>query len=191
MDPIYFASADEFRAWLDEHHAHATEMVVGFYKVHTGKPSMTWSDAVDQALCFGWIDGVGRRVDDERYTIRFTPRKPTSIWSKVNVAKVEALTKAGLMQPAGIAAYERRSAARTGTYSHEAETHELGPDYEARFRADEAAWAWWEGQPPSYRRAATHWVTSAKREETREKRLATLVEDSRAARRIKMLRRRD
>ena len=188
MEPLFFASAAEWRAWLEEHHETATEVVVGFHKKKTGKPSMTWSEAVDQALCFGWIDGIRRSQGPDAYSNRFTPRKPTSNWSNVNVAKVEALTKQGLMRPAGVAAFARRRPAGTGVYSFETGDDGLG-EYEAELRRDEEAWAWFESQPPGYRRQAAHWVRSAKREETRRSRLATLIADSRAGDRIKPLRR--
>jgi uncharacterized protein YdeI (YjbR/CyaY-like superfamily) len=188
MDPIFFASPAAFRAWLEKHHASEREVLVGFHKKATGKPTMTWSESVDEALCFGWIDGVRRGAGADAYTIRFTPRKPASTWSKVNVAKVEALTKAGRMRPAGVAAFERRTAERTGIYSFESENHGLGA-YEAELRANKKAWAWFEKQPPGYQRTAAHWVTSAKKEETRRSRLATLIADAAAGRKIKPLRR--
>jgi uncharacterized protein YdeI (YjbR/CyaY-like superfamily) len=161
---------------------------VGYWKKHTGKPSLTWSEAVDQALCFGWIDGRVNRVDDERHVQRFTPRKPGSNWSKVNVEKVAKLKQAGSMQPAGLAAFERRTDDRTGVYSFEREAA-LTPDYEARLRANRAAAEYFDSRPPWYRRTAIHLVMSAKREETRERRLEQLIEDSAAGRDIKQLRR--
>jgi uncharacterized protein YdeI (YjbR/CyaY-like superfamily) len=161
---------------------------VGYWKTHTGKPSLTWSEAVDQALCFGWIDGRVNRVDDERHIQRFTPRKPGSNWSKINVEKVAKLKEAGLMQPAGLAAFERRTDDKTGVYSFEREAA-LTPEYEARLRANKAAADYFDSRPPWYRRAATHLVMSAKREETRERRLEQLIEDSAAGRDIKQLRR--
>jgi uncharacterized protein YdeI (YjbR/CyaY-like superfamily) len=182
----FFPSPAEWRAWLEEHHATETEVVVGFYKKATGKQRMTWSEAVDEAICFGWIDGQGRRLDDERNTIRFTPRKPGSIWSLVNVAKVESLEQQGKMTDAGRAAFARRRADRTGVYSHE--QTEIAFD-DSALRAVPEAWEFWERQPPSYRRPASHWVTSAKRPETREKRLAELVRDCAAGVRVKHLRR--
>lgn len=189
MQPVWFDSPEAFRAWLEANHATATELLVGFHKVGTGRPSMTWSQSVDQALSFGWIDGVRRRVDDERYTIRFTPRKPGSIWSKVNVAKVAELERQGLLTPAGAAAFAARREEATGVYAFERDAPaELPPAMEAAFRADAAAWAWWESQPPGYRRQATHWVVSAKREETRQRRFATLVTDCAAGRRLKQYR---
>jgi uncharacterized protein YdeI (YjbR/CyaY-like superfamily) len=183
MEPKFFATPDDFRAWLQDHHDSETELSVGFYKKASGKPSMTWSEAVDQALCFGWIDGRVNSIDAESYMHRFTPRKPTSNWSKVNIAKVAALEEGGLMHPAGRAAFEARSEARSGIYSFEQDRPaELPAEYEQRLRADAAAWDYWQASAPGYRRTATHWVVSAKREETRERRLAQLVECSAAGR---------
>jgi uncharacterized protein YdeI (YjbR/CyaY-like superfamily) len=187
-DPVFFDSPAAFRAWLEQHHATATELLVGFHKVGTGRSSMTWSQSVDQALCFGWIDGVRRRIDDERYCIRFTPRKPGSNWSKVNVAKVAELRARGLMAAAGDAAFDARRDATTGVYSFEQDQPtELPPEMDAAFRADGAAWRWWTAQPPGYRRTASHWVMSAKREDTRQRRFATLVADCAAGRRLAQL----
>jgi uncharacterized protein YdeI (YjbR/CyaY-like superfamily) len=184
----YFGSPEEFRAWLEEHHESETEVWLGYWKKHTGKPSLTWSQAVDEALCFGWIDGILRRVDDERHVQRFTPRKPASNWSAVNVAKVEQLRAEGRMRPAGEAAFARRSEARTGVYSYE-QRHEASfePEHEQRFRADAAAWAYWTAAAPSYRTMATWWVVSAKKPETRERRLGRLIEDSAAGRKLAQL----
>jgi uncharacterized protein YdeI (YjbR/CyaY-like superfamily) len=161
---------------------------VGFHKRGSRRPSITWPESVDQALCFGWIDGVRKRVDDERYMIRFTPRKRSSTWSRVNVARVAELTEAGLMHPAGLAAFAART--EEGTYSYEQrEAAAFDPEREARLRADAAAWAWFSAQPPWYRRTATHWVMSAKREETRDRRLARLIADSAAGRTVGPLQR--
>jgi uncharacterized protein YdeI (YjbR/CyaY-like superfamily) len=162
---------------------------VGIYKTHTGKRAMTWSESVDQALCFGWIDGKVNTIDADRYMQRFTPRKPGSNWSKVNVAKVEKLKEAGLMRPAGIAAFERRSEDRTGVYSFERAAEGLPPEYDERLRANSAAADYFYARPPGYRRTAVHLVMSAKREETRLRRLERLIEDSAAGRDIKELRR--
>jgi uncharacterized protein YdeI (YjbR/CyaY-like superfamily) len=183
-EPIFFESAEELRAWFEANHETATELRVGFHRVGTGRPTLTWSESVDEALCFGWIDGVRHRVDDTRYTNRFTPRKPTSNWSAINVAKVAELTKEGRMRPAGIAAFERRKPDRTGTYSYEMARAAFEPDLERRFRSKKRAWSFFEAQPPGYRRTATYWVMSAKRPETRAKRLATLIADSAAGRRL-------
>jgi uncharacterized protein YdeI (YjbR/CyaY-like superfamily) len=185
MEPHFFKSAAEFRHWLEKNHDSATEVFVGFYKKGTGKASMSWSDAVDQALCFGWIDGVRRRFDDQSYAQRFTPRKPKSNWSAVNVAKVAELTKKGLMQRAGLGAFEARSPTRTAIYSYENQPRDLGPQYEKIFKKERDAWRFFEAQAPSYKRMAIWWVLSAKRDETRSKRLATLIEDSREGRRLK------
>jgi uncharacterized protein YdeI (YjbR/CyaY-like superfamily) len=173
---VYFSSPAAFRKWLEKNHAKSEELLVGFYKVGSGKPSLTWPQSVDQALCYGWIDGVRRSVDEERYTIRFTPRKSRSTWSAVNIRRVGELLEEGLMQPAGIAAFERRESARSGIYSYEQRPRDVEPELEAKIRAGGAkAWAYFSAQPPSYRRAAQWWVISAKKEETRERRLATLI----------------
>jgi uncharacterized protein YdeI (YjbR/CyaY-like superfamily) len=181
----FFADPSEFRAWLERHHAGHDELLVGFWKKASGKPSMTWSESVDEALSFGWIDGVRRSLGEDAYTIRFTPRRPRSIWSAVNVAKAEALIAEGRMHPAGLAAFEARTPQRTGVYSHEnRKAARFSPDQEVEFRADAKAWAWFESRPPSYRRMATWWVVSAKKEETRRRRLTQLIEDSRAGRTV-------
>jgi uncharacterized protein YdeI (YjbR/CyaY-like superfamily) len=187
-EPIFFPSAAKFRAWLERNHASASEVLVGFHKRATGRPTMTWSESVDQALCFGWIDGVRRGLGADAYTIRFTPRRPTSTWSRVNIAKVEALMRQGLMRPAGTAAFEARTAGRSGTYSYEAGA-KFSRAERAGFRAHEQAWAWFQAQAPYYRRTAEHWVASAKRPATRASRLQTLIDDSAAGRKIKPLRR--
>jgi uncharacterized protein YdeI (YjbR/CyaY-like superfamily) len=182
--PAFYATPDAWRAWLEAHHAGEREHWVGFHKRNTSPQapeSITWPEAVDQALCFGWIDGIRRRVDETSYAIRFTPRKRTSRWSMVNVRRVGELREAGLMRPAGIAAFEARSA--EGTYSYEQrDAAAFDPHRERRLRANAAAWAFFSAQPPWYRRTATHWVMSAKREETRDRRLARLIEDSAAGR---------
>jgi len=190
MDPLYFASAAEFGAWLTEHHATETAVYVGYWKKATGRPTLTWPEAVDEALRFGWIDGVRLAVDDERHAQRFTPRMARSTWSLVNVRKAEALITAGRMEPAGLAAFEARRSDNTGIYSFErAEPAALETDEEAQFRANAAAWEWFEKVAPSYRKAALHWVVSAKQPQTRIRRLATLIEDSAAGLRIKPMRR--
>jgi uncharacterized protein YdeI (YjbR/CyaY-like superfamily) len=182
-EPTFYATPEEWRAWLAEHHAGAREDWVGFHRRATGRPSMTWPESVDQALCFGWIDGVRKRVDDERYMIRFTPRTPSSRWSRVNVARVAELEAAGLMHPAGRAAFAART--EEGAYSYEQrEAAAFDPERERRLRANAAAAAFFAAQPPGYRRTATHWVMSAKRDETRDRRLAQLIADSAAGRRI-------
>lgn len=174
--PVFFEDAQAFRAWLAAHAHKETELLVGFHKVSTGKPCMTWSESVDQALCYGWIDGVRKRVDDATYTIRFTPRKAGSIWSAVNIDKVAKLREQGLMTPAGEAAFAQRSEDRSRVYSHERETPaELAPEDLARFRRHKAAWAFFESCPPGARKRMLHVVTSAKKPETRAARLDRLI----------------
>jgi uncharacterized protein YdeI (YjbR/CyaY-like superfamily) len=191
VDPIFFPAPEDFRAWLEQNHETADEVLVGFYKKKAGKPSMTWSDSVDQALCFGWIDGKGRSLGDEAHTIRFTPRRPKSNWSAINIAKVAQLTEQGLMRPAGQAAFEKREEARSGVYSYE-QRHlaALTEEQEAEFRANPAAWEWFQAAAPSYRKTAIFWVTRAKREETKAKRLRQLIDDSAAGLAVPPFRRR-
>ncbi len=184
MQPTFFDSPKAFRAWLEKNHDRASELLIGFYKRATGKPSMTWPESVDQALCFGWIDGVRHRIDDERYSIRFTPRKRGSIWSAVNIARALELQRLGLMHAAGVRAFEDRREDKSRIYSYENAKRGLPPPYEKRFRANKKAWTYFNEQPPSYRRVAIYWVTSAKKEETRARRLATLIDDSAHGRRL-------
>jgi uncharacterized protein YdeI (YjbR/CyaY-like superfamily) len=176
----YLESAEELRDWFDANHQTATELWLGYYKKATGRPTVSWSEAVDEALCVGWIDSVRYSVDAERSRQRFTPRRKGSNWSAINVAKIAQLTKEGRMRPAGLAAFEARTEVRTGVYSYE-QRHEatLTSDEESRFRQDDEAWTWFQSRPPSYRTAAVWWINSAKRDETRERRLAQLIEESR------------
>ena len=188
MDPIFFESPAELRAWLEQNHDAETELIVGAHRKATGRPSVTWPEIVDQALCFGWIDGIRRGIDDESWSIRLTPRKPTSNWSNVNIGRIAELDRKGLMHPAGLAAFERRSEARSGIYSYERrKAAKFDSDQEREFRANAAAWSFFQSLPAGYRRTATHWVTVAKREETRRKRLSTLIEDSANGRRLRHL----
>ena len=187
MKPTFFATPAAMRAWLKAHHAADTEVLVGFYKKGSGKPSITWPESVDEALCVGWIDGIRRRVDEESYTIRFTPRKAGSIWSAVNIKRVEALQAAGLMQPAGLAAFAKRKEARSAVYAYEQRGQALSAEYEERLKANHRAWEFFEAQPAWYRRTATWWVISAKREATRQKRLAQLIDDSAQGKTIRPL----
>lgn len=181
MEPTTFAGPSGFRTWLQQHHDSATELWVGFYRKGTGKPSMTWAEAVDEALCFGWIDGLTKRVDDERWMIRFTPRRPGSVWSTRNIDRVAELTRRRRMRAAGRKAFEARREDRSAIYSYENRARaRFSPEFEARFRARRDAWVGFEARPPSYRQAAIVWVMSAKREETRERRLAQLIEASAA-----------
>jgi uncharacterized protein YdeI (YjbR/CyaY-like superfamily) len=185
VKPKFFPTPAKWRAWLEAHHETAAELLVGFYKTSTGKPSITWPESVDEALCFGWIDARRQSLGDDAYTIRFVPRKPTSIWSAINVAKVKALTSAGKMRPAGERAFAKRTAAKTGVYSFERnEAAVLAPAQAARLRANAKAAAFFTAQAPWYQRTAIHWVISAKQEATRERRLQTLIADSAAGRRI-------
>jgi uncharacterized protein YdeI (YjbR/CyaY-like superfamily) len=191
IEPRFFATPDELRAWFDAHHGSEPELWLGYHKKHTGRPSVTWAQAVEEALCVGWIDGRVHRIDDESHMQRFTPRRPGSVWSKVNIAKVAQLTEAGRMRPAGVAAFAARREDRSGIYSFERdEAAAFDAAAEARFRAHPEAWAFFEAQPPGYRRTATHWVVSAKRPETRDRRLGTLIADSAAGRRLAQLTRR-
>jgi uncharacterized protein YdeI (YjbR/CyaY-like superfamily) len=188
LEPTFFETPADFRAWLEQNHEEHKELLVGFYKKGSGRPSITWPESVDQALCFGWIDGVRRGIDDESYTIRFTPRKPSSNWSSVNIKRVGDLEELGLMRAAGRAAFERRSAERSGIYSYE-QRHAatLDPAQQREFRANPQAWDFFQAQPRGYRQTATHWVVRAKREETKAKRLATLIDDSANGRRLRHL----
>jgi uncharacterized protein YdeI (YjbR/CyaY-like superfamily) len=190
MQPVFFATPADFRRWLKKHHRSEAELWVGFHKKKTGLPSLTWPESVDEALCFGWIDGVRKSIDAERYVIRFTPRKSASTWSTVNTRRAEELIRNGRMQPAGLRAFEARDAKKSGIYSFEQRKQaRLSSEAEAKFKANRAAWTFFEAQPPWYRRTAIFWVVSAKREETRGRRLQTLIEDSAAGRRIGPLRR--
>lgn len=187
---VYFDSPAAFRRWLEAHHDSADELFVGYHKAHTGRPSLSWPESVDEALCFGWIDGIRRRVDDDRYTIRFTPRRRHSIWSLVNIRRVAVLTADGRMQPSGLRAFEARRDDRSGVYAFERPAPAaLDAVDERRFKTHRKAWTFFQSQPPGYRTTAMHWVTSAKKAETREKRLATLIADSEAGLRIASLRR--
>ena len=188
LNPTYFATPLAFRKWLQENHEHEKALLVGFYKVGSGKPSMTWPESVDEAICFGWIDGIRRSVDEERYCIRFTPRKAGSIWSAINIKKVETLTKLGLMQPAGIAAYAKRSENKSAIYAYEKAPVELDKAFEKRFKANKKAWNFFKSLPPSYQRTAIHWVMSAKQVATRLKRMQDLISDSEEGLKIKPLR---
>lgn len=184
-EPLFFEDPSAFYEWLREHHDKETEVWIGFHRKKFGKPTIAWSEAVDQALCWGWIDGIRKSIDDVSYMNRFTPRKPTSNWSAVNLAKVEELEKRGLMQPPGRAAFERRRTDRTAIYSYEQRKNPaFTPEQLAEFQAEAAAWEFFSAQPPYYRRTATYWVISAKREETRARRLRRLIEDSEAGRRL-------
>jgi uncharacterized protein YdeI (YjbR/CyaY-like superfamily) len=174
----FFKSGTDFRRWLEKNHSSADELWVGFYRKDSGKGGITYAQALDEALCYGWIDGIRKKLDDISFTTRFTPRKPNSIWSNVNVAHVSRLTQEGRMMPPGIAAYEKKTDARTGVYSFERETASLDPAMVREFRKNRQAWKFFEAQPPYYRRLAAWYVISAKRQETRDMRLKRLIDDS-------------
>jgi uncharacterized protein YdeI (YjbR/CyaY-like superfamily) len=187
--PRFFGTPEELRAWFVEHYDAADEVLVGFHERATRTPCITWAESVDEALCFGWIDGVRRSLDENRYTIRFTPRRARSIWSAKNLARFRELTDEGRVEPAGKRAFETRDEARTNQYSFEQETLALTRAQEREFRANKKAWAFFQTQPPSYRKPAIWWVVSAKKDETKARRLATLIDDSQRGLRIKQLRR--
>ena len=177
MKPTFFAKPSQFRAWLKKNHKTAAELLVGFYKKDSGKPSITWPESVDEALCVGWIDGIRRRVDDDAYTIRFTPRRKGSIWSAVNIKRAKELSEAGLMRPAGLAAFDKRDEKKSAIYSYEQRTTtEFDAAYEKKFRANKKAWAFLETQPPWYQRQLRYYVMSAKTEATRLKRLQAAID---------------
>jgi uncharacterized protein YdeI (YjbR/CyaY-like superfamily) len=189
VEPVFFPAPSEFRAWLEENHERAGELLVGFYKKATGKPSMTWPESVDEALCFGWIDGVRRSLGPDGYTIRFTPRKPRSTWSAINIGRAQELIREGRMRPTGQRAFEARRDDRSAIYAYEQrQDAKLAPKEERELRADERAWQFFQSQPPWYRKNVIWWVVSAKRDETRRKRLRTLIEDSANGMRIRHLR---
>ena len=177
--PKFFPTLNDWRAWLEKNHAKLEELWVGFYKRDSGRPSITWPESVDGALCFGWIDGVRKSIDTASYMIRFTPRKPRSIWSAINLKRVGELQKLGLMHTAGLAAFAKRDGDRSAIYAYEQrQTAKLPPKFEKQFRKQTEAWTFFKSQPPRYQRTSTHWVISAKKEETRLKRLATLIDCS-------------
>lgn len=178
--PTFFETSAAFRKWLKKNHKKENELLVGFYKVNSGKPSITWPQSVDEALCFGWIDGVRKSIDENSYCIRFTPRKSTSIWSNINIKKIEDLISKGLMEPAGIAIYEKRSEHTSRIYSYEKKAIKLSVEFEKAFKANKKAWTFFQSLAPSYRKPATNWVMSAKQETTRVKRLTELIADSEA-----------
>lgn len=177
-DVTIFPSAADFRRWLEEHHASAPEMWIGYYKKHVPKTAMTYAQAVEEALCFGWIDGITFRIDDEVTATRFTPRRRTSNWSAINIARIAELTAAGRMHPAGTRAFEERDR-RKDAYADRLSAEELPPDLVQRFKADADAWSAWQRRPAGFRRQATSWVMSAKRAETRERRLEQLIDGMR------------
>ena len=190
LEIVYFRSPADLRAWFDQHHQTAQELWIGYYKKNSREPSITWPESVDEALCFGWIDGIRRSVDEMRYTIRFTPRRPGSTWSAVNIARVLALKEAGRIHLAGLQAFEARQENKSGIYSYEQRRDQLDEPYVSLLQNNQAAWDFYQAQPASYRKAVNWWVISAKMEETRRKRLAQLVEDSANSRTIAQFTRR-
>ena len=177
--PTFFKTPSDFRSWLQKHASSEHELVVGFYKKDSGRPSITWPESVDEALCAGWIDGVRKSIDEVSYQIRFTPRKATSIWSAINIKRVEVLTAEGRMTPAGLAAFGKRSEAKSRTYAYEQTTEAtLSPAAEKQFRANPSAWDFFITQPLGYRKRFIWWIVSAKQDATRDKRLAQLIEAS-------------
>lgn len=183
MKVTFFPTASGFRQWLELNHTTAAELWVGFHKLGSGKPSLTWPESVDQALCFGWIDGLRKSIDEDSYKIRFSPRRPRSTWSAVNIKRVEVLTGLGLMHPAGLQAFEARRENRSGIYSYEQRTADLPEQYAIILRANTKAWDFFQAQPPSYRKTIHWWILSAKTEATRLKRLQKLIDDSANGRR--------
>ena len=184
MEPRFFQTQKDFRRWLEENHEKESEIIVGFYNIKSGKKTMTWSEAVDQALCFGWIDGVRRRVDEESYSNRFTPRRPNSNWSAVNIKKVEELTAKGLMKPAGIAAFQKRKEEKSAIYAYENERKQFSEEFEKQFKANEKAWNFFEKQANWYKKQMTGWVMTAKQETTRARRLEKLIAESENEKRL-------
>jgi len=186
-EPTFFRTQASFRKWLEKNHDKAKELLVGFYKVNSGKQSMTWSESVDEAICFGWIDGLRRSINQESYSIRFTLRKPGSIWSAINIKKVEDLSQKGLMHPSGMAAFEKREDKKSAIYSYEKAPENLSDDFSKKFKSNKKAWKFFESMAPSYQRSAIHWVMNAKQDGTKLKRLDELIKDSEAGRKIKRL----
>ena len=184
MEPTFFATQSGFRRWLTKNHDRSSQLLVGFYKVGSGRPSMTWSESVDQALCFGWIDGVRKRIDEISYSIRFTPRKPTSIWSAINIKKVEDLIRSCQMQPAGLAAFEKRTEIRSKIYSYESAPVKLSPSFEKQFRSNKKAWEFFNSQAPSYRNVIIHRIMTAKQQKTKLLRLQQVISSSEQFKRL-------
>jgi len=190
MKATFFETLQSFREWLRRNHDKERELLVGLHKKSSGRASITWPEAVDAALCYGWIDGVRRSAGSFSYTIRFTPRKSDSVWSAINIRRAKELVRMSLMQPAGLAAFQRRSDDKSAIYSYEQrKTAKLTGAYERKFRSQKRAWRFFQAQPPGYRRTVSYWVLDAQKEETRQRRLARLIDDSAHERRIAELRR--
>lgn len=184
MKPRFFRTPRELRAWFEKNHRSETELLIGFYKKGSGKPSITWPESVDEALCVGWIDGIRRNLDEESYSIRFTPRRPTSVWSAINIGRVEALSAEGRMRPEGLAAFAARRENKSGIYAYEQREDQLPEPYASKLAKNSAAASFFQAQPPYYRKTIGWWVVSAKKEETRQKRLEKLIAECAAGRRI-------
>jgi len=184
LKPKFFRTPANFETWLEKNHATATELWVGFYKKDSGKPSITWAESVDQALCFGWIDGIRKRVDEISYQIRFTPRRRRSIWSAINIKRARELARQTQMRPAGLKAFEARIENKSGIYSYEQRSTELSEPYTKVLKKNKAAWNFFEKQPPSYRKMIGWWIISAKKEETRMARLEKLISESAKGKRL-------
>ena len=187
MNLVFFPTQKDLRKWFEKNHKKEKELFVGYYKVASGKPTVTWSQSVDEALCFGWIDGIRRSVDEESYCIRFTPRNPKSNWSAINIAKVKKLTKLGLMKPEGLKAFGFRKEEKSKVYSYENPLVEFDKSYLKKFKSNRSAWKYFESKSPSYQKTTTRWVMSAKRETTRTKRLEELIHDCAAGNKIKTM----
>ena len=187
MKPIFFKKPSHLRKWFEKNAETATQLLVGFYKIGSGKPSINWSQSVDEALCFGWIDSVRNTIDDESYCIRFTPRKTKSIWSAVNIKKVEELKKLGLIKPKGLELFNNKDENKLNTYSFERSVVELSREFEKKFKTNKKAWKFFQQMVPSYKKPAINWVMSAKQEATKLSRLATLIKDSEEEKKIKPL----
>lgn len=187
MKPIFFKTQSELRKWFEKNHLSEPELILGYYKKGTGKETVSWSESVDQALCFGWIDSVRKSIGEESYQIRFTPRKPNSIWSNVNIKKIKELTDKGLLLPTGIEAFNKRKEEQSGIYAFENEEKKLHEVYEKQFKANKKAWEFFQQQPAGYKKLALHYVMSAKLEATRNKRFQDLITDSEAGLRMRQL----
>ncbi len=187
MKPIFFKDQSELRKWFEKNHLSEQELILGYYKKATEKETVSWSESVDQALCFGWIDSVRKSIDAESYQIRFTPRKPNSIWSNVNISKIKEMTDKGLMNQTGIEAFNKRKEHKSGIYAFETEEKQLTSEFETQFKANKKAWDFFNQQPPGYKKLALHYVMTAKLEATRNKRFQDLITDSEASLRLRQL----
>jgi len=184
---LFFPTQKDLRKWFEKNHKKEKELFVGYYKISSGKPSVTWSESVDEAICFGWIDGIRRSVDEESYCIRFTPRNPKSNWSAINIKKVEELTRLGLMKPEGVKAFSFRKEEKSKIYSYENPAVGFEKSYEKKFKANKQAWKYFQSTAPSYQKTTMRWVMSAKQDVTRLKRLEELIRDCTLGQKIKAM----